>query len=201
MIQHSVNKFSAAFATLFFASWTSIAAAQPPSFVNPAPPKFAQKSDQSIVEFAIEASGGEGAGFPDENHDDFDLLVAALVATTLVFTFDGTKSHTVFAPNDAAFLALTGLSSEQEALDALVADLAGLEAVLLYHVTKGVRNSRSVTRARSIEMLDGNTISGRSGDIEATGSTAVILDADNRLADGMVHVVDTVLLPFEVPME
>ena len=181
--------------------WTSAAAAQPPSFVKPPPPKFTQKSDQSIVEFAVQASGGEEAGVPDDNPDDFDLLVAALKATGLVFSFDGTEDYTVFAPNDAAFLTLTGSASEDDALDALDDDLVGLEAVLRYHVTEGVRNSRSVTRAKEIEMLDGNSISGRTGAIEAIGSTATILDADNRLADGIVHVIDTVLLPFEIPVE
>ena len=149
----------------------------------------------------MEASGGEEAGIPDDNPDDFDLLVAALIATGLVFSFDGTEDYTVFAPNDAAFLTLTGASSEEDALDALDDDLVGLEAILRYHVTEGVRNSRSVTKAKEIKMLDENSISGRTGDIDAVGSTAMILDADNRLADGIVHVIDTVLLPFEVPVE
>ena len=157
------------------------------------PPKFAQKSDQSIVEFAIGASGG--AADLDDNGEDFDVLIAALLATGVVTAFDGTD-YTVFAPNDQAFWDLTETDNDLDAVNAAISALGveGIAGVLLYHVTEGVRNSRSVTRARQVEMLDGNTIS-YDGMIIANNSDAMILDADNRLADGMVHVIDTVLLP------
>jgi uncharacterized surface protein with fasciclin (FAS1) repeats len=124
--------------------------------------------------------------------------LAALEATGVGAIFDGTD-YTVFAPNDQAFYDLTGTSEDQAAFNAVVELLgvAGVADVLAYHVTEGVRNSRSVTRAKQIEMLDGNTITGRtaSGLIEANFSEAGLLDVDNRLADGMVHIIDTVLLP------
>lgn len=157
-------------------------------------PKWAKKSDATIVEFAVEASGGLGDF--DDNGEDFDVLVAALIATGTVGIFDGTD-YTVFAPNDQAFYDLTGTVNDADAFAAAVSLLGvdGVAAVLAYHVTEGVRNSRSVTRASQITMLDGNTIFFDDGLIIANQSAAGLLDIDNRLADGMVHIIDTVLLP------
>jgi uncharacterized surface protein with fasciclin (FAS1) repeats len=162
-----------------------------------AKPKWADKSEDDIVTFAVEASGGEVGAF-DNNGGDFDILVAALVETGTIAIFNGTD-YTVFAPTDQAFYDLTGTEDDQAAL-AVVTELLDrdqLIAVLSYHVTEGVRNSRTVTRSKQIKMLDKNTISGRTGLIEANFSIAEILNADNRLADGMVHVIDTVLLPID----
>ncbi|CAE6934318.1 COG2335 Secreted and surface protein containing fasciclin-like repeats [Vibrio sp. B1FIG11] len=157
-------------------------------------PKWANKIDASIVEFAVGASG-EPFDF-DDNGGDFDILVAALIATGVVEAFDGTDL-TVFAPNDNAFYMLTGTDNDTDAFNAVLSLLSEEEiaAVLTYHVTPDVRNSRSVTRAKTITMLDGNTISFEGGLIIATNSEAGLLDIDNRLSDGMVHVIDTVLLP------
>lgn len=169
-------------------------------------PKFADKADATIVEFAVGASGG--IGDYDANGEDFDVLIAALLTTGVVGIFDGTD-YTVFAPTDQAFYDLATVLRNDELLDPVASDLEALDiilaeltveeiaAVLGYHVTDGVRNSRSVTRAKQIEMTDGNSVSGRTmpGFIAANQSTAEIIDLDNRLADGMVHVIDTVLLP------
>ncbi|MDF2179803.1 fasciclin domain-containing protein [Aliiglaciecola sp. CAU 1673] len=157
-------------------------------------PKWAEKSDANIVEFAVEASG---VPFDwDTNGEDFDILVAALIATGTDAIFDGTD-YTVFAPNDQAFYNLTGTDNDADAFDAVVSllDVEGVAAVLAYHVTEGVRNSRSVTRAKQVEMLDGNSIRFENGLIIANQSEAGLIDIDNRLADGMVHIIDTVLLP------
>lgn len=159
-----------------------------------AKPKWAEKSDATIVEFASDASGAPPAF--DADGTDFDILVAALVATGTIGIFDGTD-YTVFAPTDQAFYDLTGTSSDADAFNALVAliGVAGVADVLAYHVTEGVRNSRSVTGAKKITMLDSNTISFDNGLIIANQSAAGLLNIDNRLADGMVHVIDAVLLP------
>jgi uncharacterized surface protein with fasciclin (FAS1) repeats len=157
-------------------------------------PKWADKSDSTIVEFAAGASGGL-SDF-DNNGEDFDILVAALIATGVVGIFDG-SAYTVFAPNDQAFYNLTGTDNDADAFNAVVGLLGvdGVAGVLAYHVTNGVRNSRTVVRAKKIKMLDDNTIGFDSGLIIANQSEAGLLNIDNRLADGMVHVIDTVLLP------
>ncbi|MBY6198375.1 fasciclin domain-containing protein [Vibrio hangzhouensis] len=157
-------------------------------------PKWSTKSESTIVDFAVGASG-EPFDF-DTNGDDFDILVAALIATGTVAIF-GENDYTVFAPNDNAFYLLTGTENDTDAFNAVVDLLEeeGVAAVLAYHVTDGVRNSRSVTRANSITMLDGNTISVENGLIFANQSEAGFIDIDNRFADGMVHIIDTVLVP------
>ncbi len=160
-------------------------------------PKFAVKSQDTIVEFAVAASGGTPS-ILDDNGEDFDILVEALIQTGTIAIFDGTD-YTVFAPNDQAFYDLTGTDNDTDAFTAVVGLLGvqGVADVLAYHVAEGVRNSRSVLRAKQITMLDGNTISARSGVIEANFSTSGFIDTDNRLADGMVHIIDTVLLPID----
>jgi uncharacterized surface protein with fasciclin (FAS1) repeats len=161
-------------------------------------PKWADKSEDDIVKFAVEASGGVGEF--DNNGGDFDILIAALVATNTIAIFNGTD-YTVFAPTDQAFYDLTGTKDDEAALGAVLGllSLEEISGVLAYHVTEGVRNSRTVTRARQITMLDGNTISYMNNLIVANESTAGLLDIDNRLADGMVHVIDTVLLAGPLP--
>lgn len=179
---------TAAIAALTLATLGAPAAAKPP--------KWSQKSGSTIVQFAIDASG-EPFDF-DSDGEDFDILVAALIATGVVGVFDGTD-FTVFAPNDQAFYDLTGTSNDTDAFNAVVALLGvpGVADVLAYHVTRGVRNSRSVVGARKISMLDGNTIGydRALGLIIANQSAVGLVDTDNRLADGMVHVIDAVLLP------
>jgi uncharacterized surface protein with fasciclin (FAS1) repeats len=161
-----------------------------------AKPKWAEKSDATIVEFAVGASGTPGDF--DANGEDFDILVAALIATGVVGIFDGTD-YTVFAPTDQAFYDLTGADNDTDAFNAVVSLLGvtGVADVLAYHVAEGVRNSRSVIGARQITMLDGNSISYDSGSglIIANQSAAGLVNIDNRLADGMAHIIDTVLLP------
>ncbi|WP_105188964.1 MULTISPECIES: fasciclin domain-containing protein [unclassified Pseudoalteromonas] len=157
-------------------------------------PKWANKSQASIVEFALGASG-EPFDF-DDNGNDFDILVAALIDTSAISLFDG-SDFTVFAPNDQAFYNLTNTDNDADAYNAVVGLLGveGVGGVLAYHVTDGVRNSRSVVRAKQLTMLDGNTIMFDSGLIIANGSEAALLNIDNRVADGMVHIIDTVLIP------
>ena len=178
------------------AAAAALALATLSSPVFAAKPKWASKSDSTIVDFAVGASG-EPFDF-DANGEDFDILVAALIATGVVGIFDGTD-YTVFAPNDQAFYDLTGTDNDTDAFNAAIDLLTveGVAAVLAYHVTDGVRNSRSVVSAKQITMLDGNTINYDSamGLIIANNSAAGLLNIDNRLADGMVHVIDSVLVP------
>jgi uncharacterized surface protein with fasciclin (FAS1) repeats len=176
-------------------------------------PDWANKIDATIVGAAVGLSGGAYAY--DDNDEDFDILVAAVLATGYaVDPLNGEDDYTVFAPEDGAFIELVeGVleslmlpplsdddmngSIEDEAVDVLAGLLGidGIRAVLDYHVTEGVRNSRSVTRARQVTMLDGNTITATGGFVDAFGSDADFVATDIRLLDGMIHVIDFVLLP------
>ena len=169
-------------------------------------PKFSKKIDTTIVDFAIAASG-----IPfefDDDRDDFDILVAALIDTGVVAAFDGVTDYTVFAPNDGAFIdlvtALTGMEMAEGDAAAAVLGLGSeyVTQVLQYHVAEGVRNSRTVTRAKEVKtLLEGETLSVDDGVVFANESDAGLVDFDNRLADGMVHIFDAVLVPFLPPTE
>jgi len=176
---------------------TGLAAATMATPASAAKPDWASKSSDSIVETAVAISSMDGF---DNNPNDFDILIRALLATGVVSIFDGTD-YTVFAPTDRAFMTTLGQTpgtfNEEAAFNAAV-DLRGVDGVsnvLAYHVTEGVRNSRSVTKAKKITMLNGGTISARSGKVEAGSTTAGFLATDIRVSDGMIHVIDTVLLP------
>src|SRR5210317_359947 len=82
----------------------------PPAFAEK--PKWANKSDSTIVDFAVGASGTPYE--LDADGGDFDILVAALLATGVVGIFDGTN-YTVFAPNDQAFYDLTDTENDTDA--------------------------------------------------------------------------------------
>jgi transforming growth factor-beta-induced protein len=127
------------------------------------------------------------------NNGNFKTLVAALDAAGLVSTLDDANStFTVFAPTDAAF-ALLG----QEAIDALLADTEKLSDILTYHVISG-----EVDAATAIS-LAGTTATMYNGDALALSldgdnllvNTATVITADIQTDNGIIHVIDAVLLP------
>lgn len=125
----------------------------------------------------------------------FTTLVAAVQAAGLVDTLSGDGPFTVLAPTDDAFeAALTALGLTA---DELLADTELLTAVLTYHVIAGeVPSSQVVT-------LDGQsvaTLNGAEVTITVDGDTVMINDAtvsavDVAASNGVIHVIDTVLLP------
>jgi uncharacterized surface protein with fasciclin (FAS1) repeats len=174
------------------------ASADKPGFAGPG-------LETTTVETAVALSGTPFEF--DDNGDDFDILVAAVIATGADAILDGSMDYTVFAPNDQAFLdavsAVAGMeiTDEQEAFDTAVAAFGvdGVRDILLYHVTADWRPSPSLLKAKgdkSVTMADGNTISVSSaGEITANNSSATIIAADIKTADGGIHVIDFVLLP------
>jgi uncharacterized surface protein with fasciclin (FAS1) repeats len=189
-------------ATVASAGLIAAAMAAPASAARP---DWSKKSDMSIVETAIALStqGDREAGVFDEVHSDFDILIRALLVTEVADIFNG-KNYTVFAPTDQAFIDTAEELSGQQGLSegeafGVVAGLGlpTVEAVLGYHVTKGVRNSNSVTGAKKVTMLDGGTITARSGSVVAAKSEADFVTGfiNVRVSDGMIHVIDNVLLP------
>ena len=118
---------------------------------------------------------------------NFSTLVAAVVAAGLADTLANDGPFTVFAPTDAAFAALP-----PGVLDDLLADTAKLQQVLLYHVLSG--------RVRSTDLVDGpvTTLQGAPATIAVAGPTidgVSIIAADIEALNGVIHVIDEVLLP------
>jgi transforming growth factor-beta-induced protein len=126
----------------------------------------------------------------------FSTLVAALVKADLVSTLEGEGPFTVFAPTNEAFAALLsdlGVSS----LDDLSAE--ALRPILLYHVLSGKVMSSDLTNGYVSTLSagpEGTAISleVETGDVILNGSTAVTT-ADIPASNGVIHVIDKVLLP------
>jgi len=119
----------------------------------------------------------------------FKTLAAALTAAGLVPTLKGAGPFTVFAPTDEAFAKLPAGT-----LDALLADKAKLTAVLTYHVVAGKVGSAEVAG-----MTEATTVQGGKVTIDASSgvkiNTATVIKADVEASNGVIHVIDTVLLP------
>jgi uncharacterized surface protein with fasciclin (FAS1) repeats len=119
---------------------------------------------------------------------DFKTLASALQAAGLVQTLKGKGPFTVFAPTDAAFAKIP-----KAQLDALLADKTKLTAVLTYHVVSGLVMSKDV-KAGMVKTVQGSslTVSTMGGvRVNNANVTAVDIIADN----GVIHVIDTVMLP------
>jgi uncharacterized surface protein with fasciclin (FAS1) repeats len=166
---------------------------------------------QTIAEIVIGAAG-------DEDEPQFTLLLAALQYADLAGVFAGGGQYTVFAPTDAAFGALVNAVAplldadilEDDgvfaAIDALLYAEYGVEnavaSVLLYHVAEGRRAANSVVPrrgTRTIETLLGATfLVNPDLEITAIGNTANIIDANLSAKNGVIHVIDAVILPLEL---
>ena len=123
---------------------------------------------------------------------DFETLVAAVKAAGLVETLSGEGPFTVFAPTDDAFAKLPAGTLENllkpENKDQLV-------AILTYHVVAG-----KVTAADVVTLDTATTVNGAAADVTVSGSTVKIDEAtvtatDIKASNGIIHVIDTVILP------
>lgn len=123
---------------------------------------------------------------------DHTTLVAALQAADLVETLKGEGPFTVFAPTNAAFEALPAGTVEGLLKPEAKADLS---AILTYHVVAGNVMSSDLSDGQMITTLNGKQlkVSIKDGKVMIGGSTVVA--ADLAGSNGVVHVIDTVLLP------
>ncbi|HET9951768.1 MAG TPA: fasciclin domain-containing protein [Candidatus Eisenbacteria bacterium] len=140
-----------------------------------APAFAAGKPDKNIVQVAREAG-------------QFSTLLAALEAADLVGTLSGQGKgpFTVFAPTDAAFAKLP-----PGTVESLLKDPVALKNVLLYHVAAGDLRATDVLSRSSITMANGQTTTISGAKINDSSITATDIAARN----GVIHVIDTVLIP------
>jgi uncharacterized surface protein with fasciclin (FAS1) repeats len=125
----------------------------------------------------------------------FSILVQAVVAAELVETLSGPGPFTVFAPTDAAFAAL--LAELNVTAEALLADTELLTAVLTYHVVPGRVLAAQIVPDTPITTVQGGTFSIGAGNVITDGRarTAGIVATDVFASNGVVHVIDRVILP------
>ena len=120
----------------------------------------------------------------------FTTLAAALQAAGLVETLKGEGPFTVFAPTDEAFAKLP-----EGTVEALLADIPALTDILLYHVAEGRQFAADVVKLDKIATAQGKsaTISLMDGAAKIDGAQIVLTDI--LAANGVIHVIDSVILP------
>jgi uncharacterized surface protein with fasciclin (FAS1) repeats len=142
---------------------------------------FATAGDQGkkdIVDTAIAAGS-------------FDTLVTAVKAADLVETLKGEGPFTVFAPTDEAFAKLP-----DGTLEALLEDKAKLTAILTYHVVAGKVMAADVVKLRSARTVQGQTLA-IAADQGVKVNSANVIKTDIVTSNGVIHVIDAVLIPSE----
>ncbi|KJH71903.1 fasciclin domain-containing protein [Aliterella atlantica] len=147
-------------------------------------------------------AGGASSGSGTENvvalaaaNGSFKTLTAALKAADLTTTLEGTGPFTVFAPTDAAFAALP-----QEALQELLKpeNKALLAKILTYHVVPGNVASTDL-KSGTVKTVEGGAINVKVD--PATGVTvneAKVVQPDIKASNGVIHVIDKVILPPDI---
>jgi uncharacterized surface protein with fasciclin (FAS1) repeats len=121
----------------------------------------------------------------------FTTLVAAVEAAGLVETLKGEGPFTVFAPTDDAFAAIP-----KETLDALLADPSGdLTQILLYHVVPGKVMAADVTDGLEAATVQGAPVTFSVADGVVKINDATIVTTDIEASNGVIHVIDAVIMP------
>lgn len=142
----------------------------------PIAPAFAQDAD--IVDTAIAAG-------------DFNTLVTAVQLAGLVEALKGEGPFTVFAPTDEAFAKLP-----PDVLQAALDDPEGLlTQVLLYHVVPGKVMSSDLSDGLEVATLQGESVKFTLGDGVAMVNDANLIATDIETSNGVIHVIDSVILP------
>lgn len=178
MIRQLTNRFLAGAAAVAFAASTFAASAPGASANNATAPSANATAD--IVETAV------GAG-------DFKTLAAALQAAGLVEALKGEGPFTVFAPTDEAFSKLPAGTVEELLKPE---NKEKLRAVLLYHVVPGKVTAADVLKlnGKEAKTLQGGKVKMRAGG-GVTVDNAKVLKTDVMATNGIIHVIDTVLMP------
>ena len=157
-------------------------------------------STAALISGTVSAGGHSQATAPEAKDivdtavaaGSFGTLVAAVQAADLVDALKGDGPLTVFAPTDEAFAALP---------DGTVENLLKpenkeqLQSVLLYHVVSGKVMSSDITGSANPATLQGSTIAVEAADGGVTVNGANVVSADVGASNGVIHVIDAVILP------
>lgn len=148
------------------------------AFAAPLSAQYSEAAQSNIVETAAAAGS-------------FTTLLAAAEAAGLVDVLQSEGPFTVFAPTDEAFAALP-----EGTVEALLADPDALREILLYHVVAGQVLSGDVVGLTSAETVQGSSISISIDDgTVVLNGTANVVAVDVEASNGVIHVIDAVILP------
>lgn len=135
------------------------------------------KTSKDIITVAVEAG-------------NFKTLATALTEAGLIETLKGKGPFTVFAPTDEAFAKLPAGTVE-----GLLKDKEALKKILLYHVVSGNVTSSDVVKLSSAKTVEGSDIKIKTKDGKVMINDAKVISADIKASNGVIHVIDTVILP------
>lgn len=120
----------------------------------------------------------------------FKTLATALTEAGLIETLQSEGPFTVFAPTDEAFAKLP-----KGTVESLLKDKEALTNILLYHVVSGKVMSSDVVKLNSAETLQGSSVKIKVVDGKVMINDAEVISADVKASNGVIHVIDTVILP------
>ena len=136
-----------------------------------------KSSKKDIVTIAVEAG-------------NFKTLATALTEAGLIEALQGDGPFTVFAPTDDAFAKLP-----EGTIESLLKDKDALTKILLYHVVSGEVTSKDVVKLKKAETLEGENVSITTTDDGVMINDSNVIAVDIMASNGVIHVIDTVLLP------
>ena len=121
---------------------------------------------------------------------DFKTLATALETAGLVETLKGKGPFTVFAPTDEAFAKLPAGT-----LDSLLKDKEKLKKILLYHVVSGNVMAKDVVKLKSAKTVQGSSVKINASGGKVMVDKANVIKTDIVASNGVIHVIDTVIIP------
>lgn len=156
-------------------------------------------TSESTTDIAEESGDCTTAADTASGNEDLSTLTSALTAASLVDSLGADFEGTIFAPNNAAFEAL--LTESDMTSEELLANMDLLSSVLSLHVVSGVVG-------RSTDLSDGQELTTSGGEIitvsvtdggvslvSPSGETANVITPDVEVCGGVVHIIDSVLMP------
>lgn len=140
-------------------------------------PSLRAEEDKDIVDTAVAAG-------------EFKTLAKALQAAGLIDALKGAGPFTVFAPNDKAFAKVP-----ESDLLALLQDKDKLKTVLTYHVVAGKVMAEDAAKLDTAKTLAGKELKIQTADGTVMVGKAKVIKADIKCKNGVIHIIDTVLIP------
>ena len=152
-----------------------------------------------VAALALSIAGGPAAARPTDEKNivqtaqaagNFKTLTKLVVKAGLADTLSNSGPYTVFAPTDAAFKKVP-----KSTLKSLARHPAKLRAVLLYHVVAGRVPSSQVVMLKSAKTLNGKSVRIHTAGGKVFVNNAKVIKADINASNGVIHVVNRVLIP------
>ena len=144
-------------------------------------PAFVRADDKAAKKDIVDTAAAAGS---------FKTLLTACKAAGLIDTLKGKGPLTVFAPTDEAFAKLP-----EGTVEKLLKDKEALKAILTYHVVAGKMPAAKVLKAKTLKTVNGASLTVSMKGKAAMVDNAKIVKTDIHCSNGVIHVIDTVVMP------